>query len=84
MRPLILRKGDLALFDTFSGMIPCRVLDIKGTPGLASTAQVVTIALTATRGAYKRGERVESTGLHVCPRRSVTVNQYIRQYTVEI
>lgn len=36
-----LKTGILAYFDTFAGMIPCKVLQITGRPGIASSAQSV-------------------------------------------
>ena len=43
----------LAYYDTFSGLIPCKVLQITG--------DTCTIKLTAARGAYKRGEILTDT-----------------------
>lgn len=79
---LTLKIGDLAYFDSFSGMIPCKVLGITGRSGIASTAQVVAFKLTACRGAYKAGEQLECSGLHVVPRKAVRGNR-IRAYQVE-
>ncbi len=66
--PLTLEVGNLAYYDTFSGMIPCWIVSIDGPGGNPSTAQTVTIKLTAKRGAYRRGEVLQTSGLHVCPR----------------
>lgn len=78
----VLRTGDLAYFDTFSGLIPCKVLGITGASGRASSSQTVRFKLTASRGAYRRGEYLESDGLHVIPRKSVHGNR-ISCYLVE-
>jgi hypothetical protein len=53
MRP-ILKSGILAYLDTFAGMIPCKVLSVKGESGPPSSSQDVTVRLTASRGAYER------------------------------
>lgn len=54
----------LAYYDTFSGLVPCRVLQV--------VAGEVTVKLTGSRRAYKRGEIL--TGLkndNVVPRHRV-------------
>lgn len=88
---LELKTGDLAYFDSFLGAIPCRVERIEGTSGLASTAQKVTIKLTASRSRcsdssiYRVGEVIESNGLHVFPRDAHRKSKYgnrIRPYQV--
>ena len=67
-----LRKGSLAYYDTFSGLIPCKVLSIKGGEnGLASSEHRVTFKLTANRRAYKRGEVLEAWALDVPPRSAI-------------
>lgn len=70
---LTLTLGSKAYFDSFNGLIPCRVTDIRGLNGLASTSQTVTVELTANRAAYRRGETVKTSGLHVVPRNAVHV-----------
>lgn len=85
---MTLKTGDLAYFDSFAGMVPCKVLSIGGISGLASSAQAVTLVVTATRGAYQKGEVLETSGLHAVPR---CAHYYgpcgigrIRAYTVEV
>ncbi len=80
---LTLRSGDLAYFDSFAGLIPCKVLAITGQSGNAGSMQDVKIKLTSDRGAYKRGEVLDYWGLHVCPRGAVHGNR-IRCYRVEV
>lgn len=77
-----LRVGDLAYFDCFAGLLPCKVLAITGPSGLASSSQTVQFRLTASRGAYRRGECLDTSGLHVCPRSAIRGNR-IRAYVVE-
>ena len=75
-----LRAGILAYFDSFDGLIPCRVLSID--PQRNVCAQ-----LTANRGAYKRGEVLESSHNWVVPRSSVYVRsgQYrIKSHLIEV
>ena len=50
-----LTVGSKALYDSISGLIPCKVTAITGKSGIASSEQQVTVLLTATRGAYRRG-----------------------------
>jgi len=65
---LSLTTGCLAYFDSFAGLVPCWITSITGPTGTPSTAQRVTVKFTAKRGPYKRGEILETSGLHVCPR----------------
>ena len=65
---LTLAVGNLAYFDSFAGMVPCWIMTIVGPSGVPSTSQRITIKFTAKRGPYKRGETLETFGLHVCPR----------------
>jgi hypothetical protein len=71
-----LTTGCLAYYDTFAGLVPCWIVSINGPIGTPSTAQTVTIKLTARRGAYKRGEVLETNGLHVCPRGALRRGKY--------
>ena len=92
MQARVLKTGDLAYFDCFAGLIPCKVLAITGSHGAASTgfassSQTVRFKLTARRGAYRRGEVLESFGLHVVPRgavRRLQSGERIRPYMVEV
>lgn len=74
----VLSVGSLAYFDTYAGMIPCKVLKL--------TENDATIQLTAKRGAYKRGEIIETAARwHVVPRTAVYSRSgriHIAQYTV--
>lgn len=61
---LILEVGTLAYLDTFAGLVPCKVQSL--------TETVATVRVTATRGAYRRGEvGTWPIGLVVIPRRMV-------------
>jgi hypothetical protein len=83
-----LRVGSLAYYDAFvGGLVPCKVTEIAGQPGPASTSQTITAILTASRGPWNRGEQIMSTGLHVVPRsaiRHVCGQARIRLYQVEV
>lgn len=73
--PLLI-PGSLAYFDTFAGLIPCRVDRIEGTQrpdGIPSSEQTAHFTLTANRGAYKRGEKLSAWVLHVVPRKAIKV-----------
>jgi hypothetical protein len=84
---LTLAMGSLAYYDSFcDGLVPCKVTEISGQSGPASTSQTITAILTASRGPWKRGEQIMSTGLHVVPRnaiRHVCGQARIRFYEVE-
>jgi len=71
-----LSQGCLAYFDSASGLVPCRVLRILGRSGIASTAQIVFVLLTASRKGYSRGETIKTDGLHVVPRKAVDRRSY--------
>jgi hypothetical protein len=83
----LLKSGDLAYFDSFSGLVACRVQRITGTSGPASTAQTVRFRITASGNkAYKHGDILETHGLHVVPRNAVHRIGYffrIRVYQVQ-
>jgi hypothetical protein len=75
-----LQTGTLAYFDTMrSGLIPCKVVSIKARE---TSGHDVTVRLTASRGAYKRGETVfQISARYVVPRASV---RGIRGYSPRI
>lgn len=56
----------LAYWDTFSGLIPCRITG--ATPGESGTGMRLAIEITAARGPYRRGETLETSALFVVPR----------------
>ena len=64
--------NELAYFDSFSGMIPCKVINIDN--------DRITVKLTGKRGAYKRGEILTFNTLHIIPRDSVRKNRIINNY----
>ncbi len=86
----MLRAGTLAYFDSFAGLVPCRVLAVRDlqaddapgtvrfnlTHGGASTRYMADIELTADRGCYRTGERMAVCSLHVVPRDAVRRRQY--------
>jgi hypothetical protein len=75
-----LAAGCKAYIDSFAGLIPCVVLSVHN-------KWEVSVKLTATRGAYKRGETITENSLHVVPRAAVHVRngQYrIGVYSTEV
>ena len=69
--------GALAYFDSFAGMVPCKVKEVaKGGPHagwMVAAHDVVTAVVTAKRGSYRKGE-VLKLGAHQCvPRPHVVV-----------
>lgn len=78
----MLKSGILAYFDTFNGLIPCRVLSVTK----AKEWPEIAIQLTASRGAYKRGEKLVCPPYWVVPRDAVRVrsgNYRILPYDVQ-
>lgn len=74
-------------FDSFNGLIPVKVLKITGTSGIASTAQRCTLEVTATRAGYRKGETIETFGLHLVPWQAVKATKfstYIRPYELTV
>jgi hypothetical protein len=90
MKNTVLKKGTKAFYDTFNGLIPCKVLSVADrwkaepdqkyrfelTHGGASTRYRVTFQLTADRGAYRKGETLEASSLDVIPPGAVRQHQY--------
>ena len=81
-----LKKGCLAFFDSFAGLIPCVVLSIRRDlrdPRIDATK--VTFQLVATRGTYRKGEVLSFSAGSVLPRAAVylRLGQYrVRDYGV--
>lgn len=64
--------GNLAYYDTlYNGLVPCKVTGIRVYNEFGHYE--VHFTITADRGAYKRGERLLSSPLHVIPRKMVSV-----------
>lgn len=64
--PIPHSAGELAYYDTLmTGMVPCKVLRVE------NDGNTITIQVTATRGAYRVGDRVRDNAFHVVPRTSV-------------
>lgn len=70
--------GTRAMYDTFSGLVPCKVLEIvKPAYGfMAATERCIRVQLTGTRGAYKKGEVLLVQGAMVPPKRMVRKTQF--------
>ena len=95
-----LRKGSLAYYDTFSGLVPCKVLAVRDAADLSvpmrfellkggvSSRYKVDVRLTATRCAYRKGEVLTDLFAHdVVPREAVRFRKYnamIVKYEVEV
>jgi hypothetical protein len=58
----------LAYFDSFAGLVPCRVIAVGDWSDNSSLANV---QFTATRGAYKRGEVLTTRLSRVVPRTAI-------------
>jgi hypothetical protein len=83
----MLQKGTLAYFDTFYGLVKVKVLSIDkdGQGTQQSPTPRVKFQVTAEKGAYRKGEILESSSYHVIPRSCVRIrggshrisNQYL-------
>lgn len=63
--------GELAYYDTFSGLVPCKVTNVRRREDGRTR---VSVKLTATRGTYRRGEEIPDLRPdYVVPRSSVRV-----------
>jgi len=77
-----LKSGISARWDTFSGLIPVRVLSVTR----LELSTRVTFRVTRTRGPYKTGEILESSSLRIAPVKSVRRRRYsttIRPYHIQ-
>jgi hypothetical protein len=68
----------LAYIDSFAGLVPCRVTDVRDVrdPVLSTIYRQVTATVTADRGAYKRGEIVSLASHTIVPRTAVRRRKY--------
>lgn len=85
-----LRVGSLAYYDTFAGLVPCKVLSLKEEtkdPSVPMSYELAlggipsrykaTVRITATRGAYRKGEILMDLFAHdVVPRKAVRFLKY--------
>jgi len=67
MLPRTLRAGCLAYLDTFAGLVPVRVESVSMHGAWPHVRADVTV--TATRGAYRKGERILDWPAKDCPPR---------------
>jgi hypothetical protein len=66
--------GSLAYYDIlFNGLVPCKVTGIRVYNEHGHYEVYFTV--TATRGPYKRGDKLFSSPLHVVPRAMVTIRR---------
>lgn len=72
-----LKTGSLAYLDTIgSGLVPCKVLAIHSTGG-SYPHVIITVEVTASRLAYRRGERFDFD--RVVPREAVSQRRYAQR-----
>jgi hypothetical protein len=67
-----------AYFDSFVGLVPCRIVAVGDWHDASSLARV---QYTATRGAYKRGQFETHPLRHIVPRKAVFVRRRNRSAT---
>jgi hypothetical protein len=87
-----LLQGKPALFDTFCGLVPCKVIKIYGTSPNPTSAVMVEFEISIDwfngqnqSPIYKKGERLKRSSLHVVPKQAIrrtSGNCYIQHYTV--
>jgi hypothetical protein len=82
-----LTSGAKAYLDSFTGLIPCKVLSIVGnsTP-FASSTHCVTVEITGNGRAYKKGQQETTNSIRVIPRKAIRRRKYsttIRLYKVQ-
>jgi hypothetical protein len=70
--------GTSAYYDTFSGLIPCIVLEVtERCYGFrVGPRNTVKFRLTADRGAYRKGEELTADAFRVPPRKMIRRLQY--------
>ena len=69
MLPRTLRAGSLAYLDTLAGLLPCKVLRVWRADEYPTMR--VDVELTATRGAYRKGERLTYAAKDCPPRDAI-------------
>lgn len=71
-------EGTPAYYDTFSGLIPCKVLEItQPAEGFrCGPYDAIRFKLTADRGAYKKGEILVADAAHVPPQKMIRKLRY--------
>ena len=68
----ILKSGDAAWFETVrDGLVPCKVLSID-----ACKPANVMVRVTGDHAAYRRGDEITSTSLHVIPRGAIRRHKF--------
>lgn len=78
----VYNMGTLAYLDTFAGLVPCKVIriDKPGNGSLVSNGSLA-VKLTASRGAYKKGEVLDrQSASQVVPRN----HRYTRSGTYRV
>ena len=86
LRP-VLRVGDLAYYDSITGMIPCKVISLRGESGPASSESSALVKTTAARNGWPRGTEFDAWTLRVVPRAAYLRRRHgarIGYYTVEV
>jgi len=82
----VLKVGEKAYYDTFSGLILCKVIALSGSAAQPTSSIKVDFELLETKQAYRKGERLCSSSLWVAPVAAVRKTKYshvIGHYTVE-
>lgn len=73
-----LKANTSAFFDTFAGLVPCKVLKVTGDSPWATSAVDVTFRITKNHGPYKKDEQITSSSLWVCPTEAIRTRGGVR------
>lgn len=88
--PNTLKAGIAAYFDTFSGLVPCKVLRVRSTsrmPLHPIPTYEAEIEITKTVGPYKQGETLTWSARDVVPKGAIKHTQFssrILPYNIEV
>jgi len=83
----IIRRGDLAYYESFAGMVPVKVLDQATHRTATGSVDGVIVRVTADRGTYRRGEVMTAAEFAIVPRSHVRTRngvQYVVNHNYEI
>lgn len=80
-----LHKGVKAYIDCFSGCVPCVVTKVDGKSHVPISSLKVEVRITTDFKAYRKGEVLNISSLHIIPRKARYLKGYhyrIGHYTV--
>lgn len=74
----VFKAGTLAFYDTFAGMIPCKVKCVREQcyGFRCGPYDAVQFEITESRGGYTKGEVISADARHVPPRKMIKKREY--------